>query len=83
MRSHPGRGTGNYYDNLPVICLSEDRESVHSLLTAVYPTDVAYPWTLEVMMKTHAAAKKYGMSSTLTLFRTHRTSVAPVLTLDH
>jgi len=72
--------TRDNYDKLPVLCLSEDRETLHSLLTAIYPTDVAYPRTLEAMMKTHAAAKKYSMSSALTLFRTCRTGVAPVVT---
>jgi hypothetical protein len=75
--------TRDNYDNLPVLCLSEDRETLHSLLTAIYPTDVAYPQTLEAMMKTHAAAKKYGMSSALTLFRTYSTSVAPVVTTEN
>jgi hypothetical protein len=75
--------TRDNYDNLPVLCLSEDRETLHSLLTAIYPTDVAYPRTLETMMKTHAAAKKYGISSALTLFRTHGTRVAPVVTTEN
>lgn len=75
--------TRDSYDDLPVLCLSEDRETLHSLLTAIYPTDVAYPQTLEAMMKTHAAAKKYGMSFALTLFRTYCTSVAPVVTTEN
>ncbi|KAF8504581.1 hypothetical protein F5888DRAFT_1656888 [Russula emetica] len=75
--------TRDNYDNLPVLCLSEDRETLHSLLTAIYPTDVAYPRSLEAMMKTHAAAKKFGMSSALTLFRTYCTSVAPVVTTEN
>jgi hypothetical protein len=75
--------TRDNYDNLPVLCLSEDRETLHSLLTAIYPTDVAYPRTLEAMMTTHAAAKKYGMSSALTLFRTYCTSVSPVVTTEN
>ena len=94
MRTHsnpisihqPGRGSGitqDNYDNLPVLCLSEDRETLHSLLTAIYPTDVAYPRTLDGMINTHAAAKKYGMSSALTLFRACRTSLAPVVTTDN
>ena len=69
--------TRDNYDNLPVLCLLEDTDTLRSLLTAIYPTDVAYPRTLEAMMKAHAAAKKYGMSSALTLFRT---CVAPVVT---
>jgi hypothetical protein len=80
--SHTGI-TRDTYDNLPVLCLSEDTETLHSLLTAIYPTDVAYPQTLEAMMKIHAAAKKYGMSSALTLFRTYRTSVVPVVTTEN
>jgi hypothetical protein len=35
------------------------------------------------MMKTHAAAKKYRMSSALTLFRAYCTSVAPVVTTEN
>ncbi|KAI0279122.1 hypothetical protein BGY98DRAFT_1077656 [Russula aff. rugulosa BPL654] len=77
--SHPGIARDTY-DNLPVLCLSEDTETLRSLLTTIYPTDVVYPQTLEAMMKTHAAAKKYGMSSALTLFRTHCNVVAPVMT---
>jgi hypothetical protein len=75
--------TRDNYDNLPVLCLSEDRETLHSLLTAIYPTDVAHPRTLEAMMKTHAAAKKYGISSALTLLRTYCTSVVPVVTIEN
>ena len=71
------------YDGLPVLCLSEDCDTLHSLLTAIYPTDVDYPRTLEAMMKTYAAAKKYRMSSVLTLFRTYRTGVAPVVTTEN
>ena len=74
--------TRDTYDDLPVLCLSEDRETLHSLLTAIYPTNVAYPRTLDAMMKTHAAAKKYGMSSALTLFRAY-TGAAPVVTTEN
>jgi hypothetical protein len=35
------------------------------------------------MKKTHAAAKKYGISSALTLFRTYCTSMAPVITTEN
>jgi hypothetical protein len=80
--SHPGI-TRDTYDNLPVLCLPEDTETLHSLLTAIYPTDVAYPHKLEAMMRTHAAAKKYGMSSALTLFRAYSTSVASVVTTEN
>ena len=79
---HPGI-TRDTYDNLPVLCLPEDTETLHALLTAIYPTDVAYPHKLEAMMRTHAAAKKYGMSSALTLFRAHSTSVASVVTTEN
>jgi hypothetical protein len=68
------------YDDLPVFCLYEDRDTLHSLLTAIYPTDVVYPRTLEAMMKTYAAARKYRMFSALNLFRTYCTGVAPVVT---
>ncbi|KAI9511500.1 hypothetical protein F5148DRAFT_1146821 [Russula earlei] len=67
-------------DTLPVLCLSEDRETLHSLLTAIYPTEVAYPQTLEALMKIYAATKKYEMSSALALFRTYSTRVAPIMT---
>ena len=70
-------------DGLPVLCLSEDRDTLHSLLTAIYPTDVDYPRTLEAMMKTYAAANKYCMSSVLTLFRTYRSGVGPVVTTEN
>ena len=75
--------TRDNYDNLPVLCLSEDTDTLHSLLTAIYPTDVAYPRTPEAMMKTHAAAKKYGMSPTLTLFRTNYTRSVPIMTTEN
>jgi BTB/POZ domain len=58
-------------DDLPVLCLSEDRDTLHRLLTAIYPTDIVYPYTLEAMINTLAAARKYGMSSVLTRFRTY------------
>ena len=70
-------------DNLRVLCLSEDRDTVHRLLTAIYPTDIVYPQTFEAMMKTYAAARKYGMPSTLALFRTYCSRVAPVVTAEN
>jgi hypothetical protein len=58
--------------NLPVLCLSEDRDTVHHLLTAIYPIDIVYPQTFEAI-KTFAAARKYR-------FRTYFSRVAPVVT---
>jgi BTB/POZ domain len=69
--------------DLPVLRLTEDRDTVHRLLTAIYPTDVVYPQTLEVMMRTFAAARKYGMSSVLALFRTYCDRVARIVTTDN
>ena len=68
---------------LPVLCLSEDRDTVHRLLTAIYPIDIVYPQTFETMMKTFAAARKYGMPSVLALFRTYCSCVAPVVTAEN
>ncbi len=82
----PDKGLGighDSYDDLPVLCLSEDRDTLHSLLSAIYPTDVVYPLTLEAMMKTYAAARKYSMASALSLFRTYCTGVAPILTTEN
>src|SRR6266702_674726 len=69
--------------NLPVLCLSEDRDTVHRLLTAIYPIDIVYPQTFETMMKTFAAARKYGMPSVLALFRTYCSRVAPIVTAEN
>jgi len=73
------------YANLPVLCLPEDRDTLHSLLTFIYPTDIARPRTLESIMKTCAAAKKYSMPSASALFRTMTcpTRVAPVVTTQN
>jgi hypothetical protein len=68
--------------NLPVLCLSEDRDTVHRLLTAVYPVDVAYPRTFETI-KTFAAARKYGMHSVLARFRTYCSREAPMVTVEN
>jgi BTB/POZ domain len=70
-------------NGLPVLCLSEDRDTLHRLLTAIYPTDVVYPQTLEVMIKTFAAARKYCMSSVLSLFRTYCDRVAHIVTTEN
>ncbi|KAH9965367.1 hypothetical protein BC827DRAFT_852301 [Russula dissimulans] len=74
--------TRDKYTDLPVLCLPEDRDTLHSLLTFIYPTDVAQPRTLESMMKTCAAAKKYDMPSASAQFRAmpYDTRVAPVRT---
>ncbi|KAI9441451.1 hypothetical protein H4582DRAFT_1384549 [Lactarius indigo] len=69
--------------NLPVLYLPEDRDTVHRLLTAIYPVDIVYPETFETMTKTFAAARKYGMPSVLTLFRTYCNRVAPVVTTEN
>jgi len=61
--------TRDTYANLPVLCLPEDCDILHSLLTFIYPTNVARPRTLESIMKTCAATKKYSMPSASALFR--------------
>jgi hypothetical protein len=83
---NPDKETGithDTFDNLPVLCLSVDRDTLHSLLTAIYPTDVAYPRTLEAMMKTYSAARKHGLSSTLALFRTYCNGIARIVTTEN
>src|SRR6266702_3876873 len=69
--------------NLPVLCLPEDRDTVNRLLTAIYPIDIVYPQTFETMMKTFAAARKYGMPTVLSLFRICCIRVAPVVTVEN
>jgi hypothetical protein len=69
--------------DLPVLRLTEDRDTLHRLLTAIYPTEVVYPQTLEVMMRTFAAARKYNMSSVLALFRTYCDRVARIVTTEN
>jgi hypothetical protein len=68
--------------NLPVLCLSEDRDTVHRLLTAIYPIDIVYPQLWEAN-KTFAAARKYGMPSALARFRTYFSRAAPVMTAEN
>ncbi|KAI9511497.1 hypothetical protein F5148DRAFT_327053 [Russula earlei] len=70
-------------DNLPVLCLPEDRDTLHSLLTAIYPTDVVHPQTLDALLRACAAARKYNMSSTLALFRPYGIRAAPILTTQN
>ncbi len=69
--------------NLPVLCLPEDRDTVHRLLTAIYPIDIVYPQTYETMTKTLAAARKYAMPSVLALFQAYCSRVAPVATAEN
>ena len=69
--------------NLLIFCLSEDRDTVHRLLTAIYPIDIVLPQTFETMLKTFAAARKYGMPSVLALFRAYCGRVAPVVTTEN
>ncbi|KAH9011326.1 hypothetical protein EDB85DRAFT_2043226 [Lactarius pseudohatsudake] len=68
--------------NLLVLCLPEDRDTVHRLLTAIYPIDIVYPQTLETIIKTFAATRKYGMPSVLARFRTHCSRAPPVATAE-
>ncbi|KAH9177561.1 hypothetical protein EDB89DRAFT_1818048, partial [Lactarius sanguifluus] len=68
--------------NLPVLCLLEDRDTVHRILTAIYPVDIVYPQSFETMIKTFAAARKYGMPSVLARFRTYCSRAAPVVTAE-
>ncbi|KAH9050310.1 hypothetical protein EDB84DRAFT_599332 [Lactarius hengduanensis] len=68
--------------NFPVLCLPEDRDTVHRLLTAIYPIDIVYPQTLETIIKTFAATRKYGMPSVLARFRTHCSRAPPVATAE-
>ena len=67
--------------DLPVLCLTEDRDTLHRLLTAVYPIDIIYPQTFEAI-KTFAAAKKYGMPSVLDRFRTYCSRVTPAVPVE-
>ncbi len=69
--------------NLPVLCLPEDRDTVHRLLTAIYPINIVYPQTFETMTKTFVAARKYGMPTVLSLFRICCSRVAPVVTVEN
>ncbi len=69
--------------NLPVLCLPEDRDTVHRLLTAIYPIDIVNPQTFETMTKTFAAARKYDMPSVLALFRIYCSRVAPVVKAEN
>jgi hypothetical protein len=69
--------------NLMVLCLSEDRDTVHRLLTAIYPFDIVLPQTFETMIKTFSAARKYDMPSVLTLFRAYCGRVAPIVTAEN
>ncbi|KAH9050307.1 hypothetical protein EDB84DRAFT_1573681 [Lactarius hengduanensis] len=69
--------------NRPVLCLLEDRDTVHRLLTAIYPIDIVYPQTFDTMIKTFGAARKYGMPSVLARFRTYCGRVAPVVTAEN
>ena len=77
--------TRDEYGNLPVLCLPEDCDTLHSLLTFIYPTNIARPRTLASMINTCAAAKKYSMPSASALFRTmgYSTRVAPVVTTQN
>ncbi|KAI9511502.1 hypothetical protein F5148DRAFT_327280 [Russula earlei] len=70
--------TRDNYDGLPVLCLSEDRDTLHSLLTAIYPINISHPLTIEAMLKTCAASRKYKMTSTLARFQADYTRVASV-----
>ena len=69
--------------NLLIFCLPEDRDTVHRLLTAIYPIDIVLPQTFETMLKTFAAARKYGMPSVLALFRAYCGRVAPIVTTEN
>ncbi|KAH9006371.1 hypothetical protein EDB86DRAFT_721412 [Lactarius hatsudake] len=69
--------------NLPVLCLPEDCDTVHRILTAIYPVDIVYPQSFETMIKTFAAARKYGMPSVLARFRTYCSREAPVVTAEN
>jgi hypothetical protein len=69
--------------NLLVFYLPEDRGTVHRLLTAIYPVDIVSPQTFETMIKTFAAARKYGMPSVLAQFRAYCRRVAPVVTTEN
>jgi len=77
--------TRDNFANLPVLCLPEDCDTLHSLLTFIYPINVAQPRTLESMMKTCAATKKYGMPSASAQFRAmaYSTRVTPVVTTQN
>src|SRR6201996_8069947 len=68
--------------DLPVLCLPEDRDTVHRLLTAIYPIDIVLPRTLESKTKTFAAARKYGMPTVLARFQIYCSHVAPVVVAE-
>ncbi|KAH9177569.1 hypothetical protein EDB89DRAFT_1419444 [Lactarius sanguifluus] len=69
--------------NRPVLCLLEDCDTVHRLLTAIYPIDIVYPQTFDTMIKTFGAARKYGMPSVLARFRAYCSRVAPIVTAEN
>ncbi|KAH9067811.1 hypothetical protein EDB87DRAFT_1827781 [Lactarius vividus] len=69
--------------NLPVLCLPEDRDTVHRILTAVYPVDIVSPQSFDLMVRTFVAARKYGMPSVLARFRKFCNHVAPIVTSEN
>jgi len=49
--------TRDEYGHLPVLCLPEDCDTLHSLLTFIYPTNIARPRRLASMINTCTAAQ--------------------------
>jgi len=69
MFTVPGPSPQEQGQNKPVINLVEDSNTLHRLLTMLYPIEHSTPKTLEDALSLLAACQKYQMDSTITRIR--------------
>src|SRR5712675_845171 len=69
MFTVPGPSPREQGQNKPVINLTEDSETLHRLLTLLYPIEHSTPETLEDALSLLVACQKYQMDSTIARIR--------------
>src|SRR5712672_4004442 len=69
MFTAPGPSPREQGQNKPVINLTEDSETLHRLLTMLYPIEHSTPETLEDALSLLVACQKYQMDSTIARIR--------------
>jgi len=83
MFTAPGPSPQEQGQNKPVVNLTEDSETLHRLLTMLYPMEPSWPETLEDALSLLVTCQKYQMDSTITCIRSFLKDHKPPLYTAH
>ncbi|KAH9037152.1 hypothetical protein EDB84DRAFT_1481540 [Lactarius hengduanensis] len=79
MLSLPQPSNDEVVDGLPVVCLSEDAETLNSLLMTLYPIPFVVPNNYHKVLAVLAASQKYDMAGVQSSIRTEIENRGPIV----